>query len=163
MTTRQRITKGDVFEVPLKGNIKGYFQYMMIDETQLNSEVIRVFKDKFEMNQTINLEDLQKSKIDFYAHVNIKLGIKMSLWCKIGNLKIPTNLERPRFRDSLDYGNPEVTTSEEWYIWELNKDFEKVGILNDEQKGYDIGIVVTPPDIVEKMNSGKYSFVYPTY
>ncbi|WP_299223799.1 Imm26 family immunity protein [uncultured Psychroserpens sp.] len=163
MARRIVVKRGDVFEVKLNNNKKGYFQFIMLDTTQLNSEVIRVFKRKYEINENPNLNDIIESDIDFYAHVIIKFGIKMNLWRKIGNIPISKNITNPSFRDTKDYGTSNIEVSNKWFKWKANESFIEVGILNEDETKLDIGIVVTPLDIVDKMNTGKYNFVYPKY
>lgn len=38
---------GDIFEVVLENDQSGYFQYLTRDCTQLNSEVIRIFSNRY--------------------------------------------------------------------------------------------------------------------
>lgn len=156
------ITKqGDIFEVPLENNKKGYFQYILVDTTQLSSSVIRVFKKHYSKEETVDLEDVVKEEVSFYAHAILKVGIKMNLWQKVGNMQVEEDIEAPYFRCSADYGNPEIKISNDWYIWKVNEKFEDVDKLNETQKKYDIGVVIAATEIPERMNTGKYSYFYP--
>jgi hypothetical protein len=47
--------------------------------------------------------------------------------------------------------------------WKINEDPKSVGRLNGENRHAEIGIVVNPLDIVERMRAGKYNFVYPEF
>jgi len=162
MMKRTRIKEGDVFEISL-GTKKGYFQFLTYDLTQLNSAVIKVFKEKYDVDYKTNINDVLSGGLGFYAHVDLKYGIKIKIWSKIGNCKILENINEIFFRDSDDYGNPEVEISNNWYIWRINEDTKFVGVLNDVQKKYDIGVIVRPQDIVTKMKTGFYDFSYPSY
>lgn len=163
MAKRLTVKEGDIFEVPLENNTKGYFQFIMLDLTQLNSEVIRVFKKRYEARDTPDLEDVVQDEVQFYAHIVIKLGVKMNLWNKVGNVGLESNFEAPYFRGSNDYGNPEVKVSKSWFIWRANEDFVQVGELKGEQVNYDIGSVLATTEIPEIMNTGKSSYFYPAY
>jgi len=163
MAKRLTIKEGDVFEVPLENNTKGYFQFIMLDLTQLNSEVIKVFKKRYEASESPNLEDVVKDEVQCYAHMVIKFGVKMNLWNKVGNVGLEPNIEAPYFRGSNDYGNSEIKVSKSWYVWRANEDFVQVGELKGEHVNYDIGSVLATPEIPEIMNTGKSSYFYPSY
>ena len=59
---------GDVFCVKIDGNCKKYLQYIISDLTQLNSDVVRVFKKSYPINEEPDLTEVVKGNIDFYAH-----------------------------------------------------------------------------------------------
>ena len=162
MTVRRVRTRiGDVFSVPLDGSSKKYFQYIANDLTQLNSDVIRAFKKTYPLNATADLLEVVRDDVDFYAHVVVKWGIEMNLWEKIGN--VPYS-ETPDvlFRDSKDYGR-KLKTSYDWRVWKINEKFRAVGSLVGDYQKAEIGVVVAPPDVVQRMRTGEYDFVYPGY
>jgi len=163
MAKKTRVKEGDIFEVPLENNTKGYFQFIMLDSTQLNSEVIRVFKKRYQAEETPNLEEVVKDEIQLYAHVIIKFGIKTELWHKVGNISLESNVETPFFRGSNDYGDSNIKVSYDWFVWKTNENFTQVGELKGEQMNYDIGSVLAAPEIPEIMNTGKSSYFYPSY
>jgi hypothetical protein len=163
MAKRVTVKPGDIFEVPLENNTKGYFQFIMLDLTQLNSEVIRVFKKRYAANETPDFSAVVKDEVQFYAHVVIKFGVKMNLWDKVENVPLESSIEAPYFRGSNDYGNPEIKVSKSWYIWKANEDFVQVGELKGEHINYDAGSVLAAPEIPEIMNTGKSSYFYPSY
>ena len=160
----KRITTkvGDVFEVQIDEAHKKYFQYVANDLTQLNSSVIRTFKTKYRNDQSFTLKEIVTDEIDFYAHVVLKWGIQLNLWKKIGSINEVGNVD-VFFRDSNDYGNPEIKVSYDWRIWKINEPFQNIGKLEGVFQKAEIGVVVTATDIVERMTNGKYDFVYPSY
>jgi hypothetical protein len=163
VNSKRVITKiGDVFSVPLGGDSKKYFQYIANDRTQLNSDVIRAFKKKYSMDEAPNLSEIAGDEVEFYAHVVIKWGIKMGLWSKVGNDAFCGHIDA-LFRGSKDYGNQEIKISSNWYVWKINQPFQKVGKLEGNYRMADLGTVVSPPDIVDRMRTGQYNFVYPGY
>lgn len=163
------ITKiGDVFSVAIDNNKKKYFQYIANDLTQLNSDVIRAFKKIYPIDSNPNLAEIVNDEVDFYAHCVVALGVKMKLWNKVGNTTEIGNITQILFRGTSDYGvwidNEPIKISTKWYIWKINdKDFTKVGKLEGKNRSADIGVVVNPYDIVERMKTGKYSFFYPDF
>ncbi len=49
---------GDVFVVKLENGRKKYFQLVVFDLTQLNSDVIRVFKTSYSEDNNCNLSEI---------------------------------------------------------------------------------------------------------
>lgn len=158
---------GDIFTVSISDNSKKYFQYISNDLTQLNSDVIRAFSKIYSINETPDLSVIVADEVDFYAHCVLKFGIKMNLWEKVGNITNVGELKHILFRGSSDSGSKageQVAISKNWYIWRINdRDFTSVGELNDENKRAEIGIVVNPYDVLDRMKTGKYNFFYPSY
>jgi hypothetical protein len=160
--------KGDIFSIKIDENHKKFIQYIANDTTQLNSDVIRVFKKKYLSNDNPNLDEIVNDDIDFYAHCVVNLGVKLGLWEKIGKNENIGDLKTILFRGTKDYGHKvgeiPIRVSNNWHIWKINDSgFTKVGKLLDVYKKADIGIIVTPFDILERVKSGKYYFFYPEY
>lgn len=53
-----------------------YFQYIGNDLSQLNSSMIRVFKTKYNLQDTPSLEEVVKDEVMFCAHTVLKAGIE---------------------------------------------------------------------------------------
>lgn len=157
-----KVTSGSVFEVKLNNGLKGYFQYIGLDFTQLNSEVIRVFKIRYKSDEDIEIKEIVRSEIEFYAHVDIRYGVQLKLWEKIGAEKLEDNLIPPTFRSTEDIG-AEVEISKKWFLWKMNGDHESVGELKGKNTSIDLGLIVIPQDILDRMETGKYKFKYPDY
>lgn len=159
---------GDVFSVKIDDNSKKYFQYIVSDLTQLNSDVIRTFKKVYPINSDPDLSEIINGEVEFYAHCVTKLGLRMNLWEKVGNTKEVGDVKQVLFRDTNDYGSKigeePIKVSRNWYVWRVNDtDFTRIGKLEGESRKAEIGIVVNPYDIVERMKTGKYSFFYPDF
>jgi len=158
---------GDVFSVKIDGSSKKYFQYVVSDLTQLNSDVIRAFKKVYPINANPDLSEIVSGEVEFYAHCVTKLGLKMNLWEKVGNTAEVGNTSQILFRGTNDYGvwiNDEpIRISENWYIWKVNEPFKDVGKLEGDNRKAEIGVVVNPYDIVDRIKTGEYSFFYPDF
>lgn len=158
---------GDVFSVVLRSNKKGYFQLIAFDSTQMNSDVIRVFKDTYPISATPTLPEVISSEVEFYAHCVTKFGLSLKLWEKIGNSAEIGDTKSILFRDTNDYGlkigEQPIKISKRWYVWELNQDFKNVGLLSGQNRKAEIGIIVNPYDIIDRMETGKYNFMYPDF
>jgi len=158
---------GDVFSVKIDENNKKYFQLIAFDLTQLNSDVIRAFKKVYPIDMSPDLSEIVNGEVEFYAHCVTKWGLKMNLWEKIGSTVEVGNTTHILFRGTSDYGewinDGPIKISHKWYVWKINENFRDVGKLVGENRKAEIGVVVNPYDIVERIKTGKYSFFYPDF
>ena len=163
---RVRTRVGNVFCARLDKNRKKYFQYIARDMSQLDSDVVRAFKRSYSVDETPDLRVVVADEVDFYAHVIVQWGIKMNLWEKVGHVSDVGGLD-VLFRDTDDCGVKEgeepVKVSTNWYVWRINKNFQHVGKLKGAHRDAEIGVVVAPPDIVDRMRTGEYDFLCPGY
>lgn len=154
---------GDIFSVKIDEFNQKFFQYITNDLTQLNSDVIRVFKCIYPLNVKINLSEVIAGDVDFYAHCVIKLGIELEYWRWIGNVGNVGDFSHVWFRDTDDFGNPDVKISRKWWVWKINQDEKYVGELKGIYQQAEIGVVMNPEGIVNRIITGKYGNVYPEF
>lgn len=152
---------GDVFSVKIDNSSKKYFQYIVSDLTQLNSDVIRTFKEIYPLNANPELTDIVKGEVEFYAHCVTKLGLKMKFWEMVGNIADVGDFQEVIFRSSGD--NPQTKISQNWWVWKINEEQKPVGKLEGENRRSEIGSVIPPDSIVHRILTGKYDFVYPEF
>lgn len=166
---RIKVKEGDVFKIRVSEKEVGFFQYLLLDPCQLNSEVIRVFNFRGNEKDKINLELIFSSGIDFYSHVIIKSGIRLGLWNKVENYPIEKDFDAPYFRDTFGHddeyeGNKIIyKKSNSWNIWQAGYSFDSrknIGFLSKEYELIDIGIVYSPNEVIHRMLTGKYSYPY---
>ena len=163
------ITKiGDVFSVKIDGGSKKYFQLIAFDLAQLNSDVIRAFKKVYSTDDNPDLSEIINGEVEFYAHCVTKSGVKLNLWEKVGNTAEIGDTAHILFRCTNDYGSKlgeePIKISEKWYVWHINDEkFTRVGKLTGENRKAEIGVVVNPYDIVERIKTGKYNFFFPDF
>lgn len=153
---------GDIFSIPIDESDVKYFQYIANDASQLNTDVIKIFKKKYSVKSSYNLQELISGETDFYAHVILEFGTKLQYWVRVGNIPIIDETEI-LFRDSSDYGNPDIKISYNWWVWKINEPQRFVGTLEGENQNAEIGIVIAPDSIVCRIKTGNYDFVYPKY
>ncbi len=155
---------GDVFSAKIDDNNKKYFQYIVRDLTQLNSDVIRAFRKVYPINANPDLSEIINGEVEFYAHCVTKLGIKMGYWEKVGNVSNLGKTGHILFRDSGDYGNSQIKISQDWWVWKINEEQKRVGKLVGENQKAEIGLIINPESIVYRMRTGEYDFkAYPSY
>ncbi len=155
---RIQIRQGDIFEVSVT-NGKKYFQFIGLDITQLNSEIIRAFKSTYDADDIPTVDELVNDEIEFHAHTMIRLGYKMGLYTKIG--ASTNNLtEDVIWRQSEDVGNPEIKVSKRWLTWKTGRNMKQFNGELEELRNTEIGCVHNPIDVVEKMTNGEYRYFH---
>jgi RHS repeat-associated protein len=156
---RQKLQIGDVFEVPVIGQFKNYFQFIAIDDNQLRSDVIKVFAEKHSLDEKPNLADIVRGTIAFYVHCVVRVGIRGNYWKKVGNDPY-IGQNRVIFRASKDFGRSDITVSDRWEVWSLGKNRIFVGKLSDELLFAEPGEVFPPYEIVHRIVHGYYQQPY---
>ena len=162
MAKRVRKLPGDIFKVPLGEGKVGYVQYLAIDETMLHSNVIRAFQTHYDETDKPDLEAVAAGPVQFHAHVFLGAALKFYAWEKVGKAPYPKTVD-VLFRSSGDFGSPEVKISHKWYIWRINQPKRYVGSLTKKYQHAEIGVVIAPQNIAERMRTGFYNFVHPGY
>ncbi|KYH07793.1 hypothetical protein A1704_03770 [Chryseobacterium cucumeris] len=163
------ITKiGDIFSIILDNGNKKYFQYIANDLTQLNSDVIRSFKREYSKEERADFKELLSGEIDFHAHTPINIGVKQNLYIQDGKHEVYPDIKNIIFRGTNDSGHgpgkPQVFISENWHIWRIGDEkFTLAGKLEGENRKAEIGSVIPPFMIVERVKTGKFNFVYPDF
>ena len=87
---------------------------------------------------------------------------------KVGNIAEVGITSNIIFRNTSDYGakvgEEPTKISNNWHVWRINdKDFTTVGKLQGENRKAEIGVVVNPYDVIERIKTGKYIFFYPGF
>ncbi|TWI98620.1 hypothetical protein JN11_02808 [Mucilaginibacter frigoritolerans] len=159
---------GDVFSVKVDTDNVKCFQLIAFDLYQLNSDVIRVFDEVYPIGSIPDLSVIVKSEVAFYAHCVTKFGTKMGLWEKVGNTTDIGETSHIIFRGTSDYGTKRgeepIKISRNWYVWRLG-DLQtvRVGDLEGVNRKAEIGLVMTPYDIVDRIKTGNYHGFYPGF
>lgn len=153
--------------VKITENSKRYFQYIVNDLTQLNSDVIHVFETEYPLTKEVDLKDVINDDVDFYAHCVTKLGLEMKIWQKVGNIPYAEILN-VLFRGTNDYGTKigevPIKMSQNWHVWRVNdQSFTKVGKIEGENRNSYIGLVYNPKGVLELMRGNKYPINYPDF
>ncbi|MFS4474615.1 hypothetical protein [Chryseobacterium sp. T20] len=168
MAKRVKTEIGDIFSVTLDNGNKKYFQYVANDLNQLNSDVIRSFKREYPADEIPVFSELLAGDIDFHAHTMINIGVKQDLFKQGGKSIVYPALKDVLFRDTNDYGKKvgeePIKVSVNWFVWKINDEsFTKVGKLEGENRNAEIGVVIPPFAIVDRIKTGHYNFIYPGF
>jgi hypothetical protein len=149
---------GDVFCVIVNDTCKRYLQYIIHDTMQSYSNVIRVFKKVYTIDENPDLSEIVNDEIDFYAHCILETGIELGFWSNIGNIKNTGSMDDIIFRSKKDYSDSSI--QDDWWIWKINKPFEYVGKLDKINSKADLGLVFHPEKIIERLKTGSYGNIY---
>lgn len=160
-----RTSIGDIFAAKISDEEKKYFQYVANDPLQLNSDVIRAFRETYDLDASPDIPDIVRGEIDFFAHCVVNLGIKMNLWEKIGKSRDIGRTE-VLFRDTDDFGHklgePPVKVSSRWYVWRIHDQATgRVGKLEAIEEPSFYGLVYNPYSIMKLLQGDKNPANYP--
>lgn len=101
---------GDVYCVEIDGNYKSYFHYVCKDSSDLNSALIKGFRERYPMDYNPDINEILAGETAFYIHTFIKVGILDNVWYKVGHKNI--SKEEESIIAELVFGN----ISEVYYI-----------------------------------------------
>ena len=136
------VTKiGNIFCTKIDDKWKVYFQYICNDLTNLNSSVIRVFKTRYPIDHKVDLEEVVKDRVHFYAHTILRPGVAAVVWEKVGkssNLGLD-GLNKIWFATAVDHIFNQVTfemrdvdPDKNWRLWQVNCEPKQVTKLPKE-------------------------------
>lgn len=168
LNNMKKIQIGDVFSTQINDFEKKYFQYISKDINQLNSDVIKVFDNKYLIIEKPDYENLLNCKIGFFAHTFLTIGIKNGLFKKEGNMPVIDRIDKIIFRSTSDYGTRigevPILKTNNWKFWNLeDNEINKFRMLKvDDFNSTYIGIVFNPSGILELLKGNKYPINYPS-
>ncbi|KGM38546.1 hypothetical protein JY96_21725 [Aquabacterium sp. NJ1] len=153
---------GDLYMVDLGNGQMRVFHHLLNDFTQLGGNVVRIFKAPIPISDKIDLSSIVSSEVDFHAHTFCAVGVKLGLWKKIGHSKAGAPVTT-WFRDSLDYGKPDVKVSQDWVVWRVNEARKHIGPLEGQYINADIGVIFSPITLHKRLTDREYQFAYPGF
>ncbi len=160
-----RVTKGTVFKVRLVNGDIRFFQFLGKDVSELNGDVIVIFKRHYTDGQC-NMDEILQDEIECFMHTSVSAGVKSGLWEPV--LTSPVSIPEAGivFRTSQDIGQHprQHFVSHRWVVWTMNGDRQYVGTLPREYYNADLGGVYAPIHVIRRLETGeepdKY---YPSY
>ncbi len=164
----KRVRIGHIFVAKIDDEHKRYFQYIARDLNQLNSDVIRVFKKVYSVEETPSLSEILADEIDFYVHCCVRAGVKYNLWEYADKSSELGCIEDILFRDTNDYGTQSgqkpIKISWNWHIWRINDNgYTNVGLLIGKYRKAYMGLVINPWGIIEMLKGNEYPLNYPGF
>ncbi len=163
--TKRIVTKiGDIFCVELDNNAKGFFQFIAIDSTCMNSSVVRVFMKHYPIDKEVSIEDVVSDKVDFYTHTILRAGIDNNIWYKVGKSQDvgENDMHKVYFGLAHEFKHENfklipVDPMNNWNIWQINACHIFVGSLPERLYGHVEDGSVMPFHLIKaRMISGYY-------
>jgi hypothetical protein len=153
---------GDIYSVEIGPDQFRLFHHVVNDSSELNANVVRVFKPTYTAQALLDPSPALLAEIDFHALTICSNGIRLGLWRKVGHQK-PVGQLDIWFRKSGDYGKPEVAASRDWYVWKVNQPKVRVGVLPPEHHCTALGPIWAPAGLVQRIRTGNSGYFYPSY
>ena len=150
MATHNIARIGNVFCVEIDTSYKCFFQFVAYDKTQLNGQVIRVFKKRYPMEYKPDLNEIVQDEVSFYSHTVIKFGLDDNVWYKIGHSPNKGDVDNIFFKLKGWKGKSC------WKYWKINNDIQYSSQISDELVKYHYGFIFPYKDIVAKIKTGHY-------
>lgn len=121
-----RLKIGDIFCVSFDG-YKKFFQFCGRDSECFYSDVIRIFKGKYDSKDNIDVNEIVNSGACIYLHTSVSGGIKYGYWQKVAHMPITDNVNSIKFRcfhRELKFGLIIKNWKDYsgWSIWYFNVD-----------------------------------------
>ena len=153
---------GSIYQVEVDADTVRYFWDVGTDHSMLGSALIVVFRRSYPKSATPDFDEVVAGEVDFYCHATVLVGRKLGYWSKVGFRRVTRSFPM-LFRRSDDYGDPSVRVSERWYVWEPNGPCRQVGRLSGELTTAEIGVVLPPDAVVNRIRTGVYDMFFPAY
>lgn len=139
-----QIEFGDIFCVMLHNGERQFFQYVAIDSTQLEGDVIRVFEARYPSDFKPDVNCIVKDDIGCYALTVIEWGIASNSWHKYGHHDDIGGVSKIKFRVKRELG---------WFVWRINRRFMWYIILPPWYRKLDRGYVCGPEALTYRLNN----------
>jgi hypothetical protein len=149
---------GDVYLVQFDGNELGAIQHIGNDESMLSSNVVGVLKALPKNWEGMSDAEFAMLPREFYSHVFLKAGETLKIWRKAVNRSyaVPDGLAWCMC-PVADYNK---ATSDAWRVWNTNGEM-RVPRDKEDLRRCEVGIVIPPVDIVERISTGSYKLRWP--
>lgn len=127
--------------------------------------MIRIFSRRYSSSDEVSVETIINDTVECQMHTSVKAGLDDGLWHHYSDALI-MNPAPILFRISEDYGlyPGQQIVSQRWVIWEMNRDRNRTGVLQDAYHCADLGGVYAPKHVMARLIIGvdpvKY---YPSY
>lgn len=158
-TVTSIVKAGDVYAIHVAAGVYAVMQFAMRDDSQLSSDIVVVYRDRFNSINLIDCFEPTTQTVDFYTHTSVAVGVKAGTWTRVGNRPLPAGLSF-MFRCTDDFG-PAVEVSDKWYCWAPNQPYRDVGRLDSKTRCAEVGSIFGPPAVVERIRTGRLTHRFP--
>lgn len=67
---------GDIYRVQLENGVVRYVHYIAKDSSELHSDVIRIYKHHYHMDDSPTIDYILSDKIECHMHTFVRYGVK---------------------------------------------------------------------------------------
>jgi hypothetical protein len=150
---RPRLTPGDILEIPLSGNRRGYAQYLLLSIAGPIISVFDIVSDK-----RVNIPDLVSVKPRFAPVIaGVHAAVRDGDWKVIGKLPI-TQSEHPRFVTT--FYDERTGEARKWFLWDGTEEKFLGTFVPEIYRSLEFLIVWSPADIARRIETKQDPFPY---
>jgi hypothetical protein len=154
---RRRI--GDIYRLRLANGKVGYMQHLANDLSQLGGNVVLVLSRKYLPTEDVNFDHLSVHD-GFFAHVFLKAGETLGIWERVKSGRPAVHEPLPIVWSIYSHKDSMLETSENWQVWRTNEQMH-APFSQKELDDSELGIVINPTQIVQRIEHSTYSFRHP--
>ncbi|MGD0505461.1 MAG: hypothetical protein ABSD02_22290 [Steroidobacteraceae bacterium] len=150
---------GDVYRISLTDGNFGFMQHVANDATQLGSAVVLVLRKTYPPSATFAFEK-ELVRDGFFAHVFLKAGKILHIWEHFHWLQPVVQGPIPVIWAICSVKDMQLDTSRHWKLWRTNDEMHAPS-SQEELTNAELGLVISPPQIVQRIEHGAYLIRYP--
>jgi hypothetical protein len=150
---------GDIYRINLTDGKCSYMQHLANDATQLGSAVVLVLFGKYVPKESVAFDgfDVQDG---FLAHVFIKAGKILGVWERSEWSQPVVSEPIPAMWATCNIKDMQLEFSADWSVWQTNQKM-RAPASEEELASAELGLVISPPQIVHRIEYSTYSIRYP--
>jgi len=150
---------GEIYRIRLSDGNVGYMQHLANDSTQLSSNVVLVLRKKYLPTEEPSFEQVSAHD-GFFAHVFLKAGETLKLWERIDRSRPVVPEPFPVVWTIYSDKDQNLEVSKNWQVWRTNEEM-RMPISQEELVNSELGLVVSPTQIVHRIEHSAYSLKHP--
>ena len=150
---------GDVYRISLADGNLGFMQHVANDATQLGSGVVLVLRKIYPPGAAFGFEK-ESARDGFFAHVFLKAGKALHIWEHIHWSQPVVHEPIPVTWAICSIKDMQLDKSRDWNLWRTNDEMHAPS-SQEELTSAELGLVISPPQIVQRIGRGAYSIRYP--
>jgi hypothetical protein len=154
---RRRI--GDIYRLRLTDGKFGYMQHLANDLSQLGSNVVLVLQRNYLPTEFVSFDHVHV-RDGFFVHVFLKAGETLGIWERIDNSRPVVEEPFPILWSNCSHRDLQLDVSKNWHVWRTNEEM-RAPVSQEELGNSEVGIVVNPTQIVQRIERSTYSFRHP--
>ncbi len=150
---------GDIYRIRLSDGKVGYMQHLANDSTQLSSNIVLVLRSGYLPTEKPSFEQVSMHD-GFFAHVFLNAGETLKIWERIDHSRPVAPEPLPIVWTIYSDKDQNLEVSKNWQVWRTNEEM-RVPLSQEELVNCELGLVVSPTQIVHRIEHFAYSLKHP--